>query len=381
MVERPRILSISFSPLRSDARVLRQLRLLSDAGDVTSLGFGPTPDGVVEHLEIPASASLPQTVVGVAKLALRMHRSVQLDAPALRAARAVLAGRTFDLIVANEARALPLAFAIADGTPVWGDMHEWAPEERTHLLSWRLLVAPFMTWVCATYLPRCAAVTTVGTAIAGLYRDRFGVDAEVVRNSIASQDLSPSALEPGRIRLVHSGAAVPGRNIEALIEATLAADQRFSLDLFLVRGGDGGHYWQKLRTLAAESPRIAFHDAVAPHELPQTLNRFDVGVYSVPIITTNHRYMLPNKFFDFVQARLAVVFSPSEEIDALIVRLGLGVTSADASAPALTVALESLTPESVEMFKRNADAAARGELGSAADDAVVRALLARLLRH
>ncbi|MCU1416323.1 MAG: hypothetical protein JWP32_497, partial [Schumannella sp.] len=316
MVERPRILSISFSPLRSDARVLRQLRLLGEAGDVTSLGFGPAPEpaagSVSEHLEIPVSASLPQTPLGVLKLALHRHRSVELDAPAVRAALAVLKGRRFDLIVANEARALPLAFAIAgDSVPVWGDMHEWAPEERTHVLSWRLLVAPFMTWVCATYLPRCAAVTTVGSAIATLYHDRFGVRTEVVRNSLAPQDLAPSPLQPGRIRLVHSGAAVPGRNIEALIDGALAADERFTLDLFLVRGGDGGAYWKKLRALAAGSPRITFHDAVAPHELPGTLNAFDVGVYSVPIITTNHRYMLPNKFFDFVQARLAIVFSPT----------------------------------------------------------------------
>ena len=90
-----------------------------------------------------------------------------------------------------------------------------------------------------------------------------------------------------------------------------------------MRGGDGGAYWEKLRSLAAGSERITFHDAVRPHELPATLNAYDVGVYSVPLITTNHRYMLPNKFFDFVQARLAVVFSPSEEIDALIARLGL----------------------------------------------------------
>jgi glycosyltransferase involved in cell wall biosynthesis len=379
MVERPRILSISFSPLRTDARVLRQLRLLAEFGDVISLGFGEAPDGVAEHIEIPAAASLPQTVGGVAKLALRRFRAAELDAPAIRAAGSALAGRRFDLVVANEARALPIAFAVAGDAPVWGDMHEWAPEERTHVLSWRLLVAPFMTWVCARYLPRCAAVTTVGGAIAGLYEQRFGVPAEVVRNSIALQELSPSPLEEGRIRLVHSGAAVPGRNIEALIAGTLDADPRFTLDLYLVRGGDGGAYWEKLRSLAAGSDRIAFHDAVRPHELPATLNAYDVGVYSVPLITTNHRYMLPNKFFDFVQARLAVVFSPSEEIDALIARLGIGVTSADASAAALTRTLESLTSEAVAGYKRNSDVAARGELNATADDAVVRGILGRLL--
>ena len=49
-------------------------------------------------------------------------------------------------------------------------MHEWAPEERTHVTSWRLLVAPLMDHICRTYLPRCDAVTTIGPSIADLYR-------------------------------------------------------------------------------------------------------------------------------------------------------------------------------------------------------------------
>jgi glycosyltransferase involved in cell wall biosynthesis len=297
----------------------------------------------------------------------------------VRAARAAIGDREFDLVVANEARVLPLAFDVARGAPVWGDMHEWAPEERTQVLSWRLLIAPFMTWVCARYLPRAAAVTTVGASIARLYAERFGTPAEVVRNSGPVRDLAPTPLEPDRIRLVHSGMAVPGRNIEALIRGTLAAGERFTLDLYLVQAADGGAYWRTLRDLAAPSDRITFHDAVPPDELVRVLNGYDVGVYSVPIITTNHRYMLPNKFFDFVQARLAVVFSPSEEIDALVARLDLGVIADDASADAFARAVGTLTAEDVERFKRNADAAARTELNSDADDAVVRGLLRRLL--
>lgn len=378
-MSRPRILCISLTPIDRDSRVLRQLRLLAEFGDVTTVGFGPKPAGATEHLELPVSATLPQTVSGVLGLALRRFRAVELAAPAVKAARAAIGDRRFDLIVANEARVLPLAFDVAHGAPVWGDMHEWAPEERTQVLSWRLLVAPLMRWVCAEYLPRAAAVTTVGASIAKLYDEQFGTPAEIVRNSSPAQELQPVPLVDGRIRLVHSGMAVPGRNIEALISGTLAASDRFTLDLYLVQAADGGAYWRTLRDLAATSDRITFHDAVAPDALVRELNAYDVGVYSVPIITTNHRYMLPNKFFDFVQARLALVFSPSEEIDALMSRLDLGVTAQDATAEAFTRALETLTPEDVVRFKKNSDAAARTELNSAADDAVVRGVLSRLL--
>lgn len=358
---------------------MRQLDVLADYGDVTTIGFGPAPERAHEHLELPESlTSLPQTAWGVARLVVRRFRSLELAAPAIKAARRKLDGRQFDLVVANEARALPLAHAVAHGAPVWGDMHEWAPAERTHVLSWRLLVAPFMRYVCAVYLPKTAAVTTVSNSVADLYRTQFGIAVELVRNTIARQNLAPTPVDPDHIRLAHSGTAVPGRNIEVLIEGTKAADERFSLHLYLLPARDGGKYLASLRTLAAGSDRIVFHDAVKPHELPATLNRYDLGVFLLPPRTPNHRFMLPNKFFEFVQARLGLIFGPSVETSALIEKHHLGVVTTDFTAESFAKVLDSFTADDVEGFKRNADAAAAA-LSSAEDEAVQRSIIARLL--
>ncbi|WP_246199752.1 hypothetical protein [Arthrobacter zhaoguopingii] len=375
----PRILCISFSDISADSRVLRQLGLLAEAGDVTTLGYGSRPPGVKEHLEIDSALpSLPQTVSGVARLAARRHRSVELAAPAVNAALSLLEGREFDVVIANEARALPLAHKVSRGAPIWGDMHEWAPEERTQLLSWRLLVAPHMRYVCRTYLPKTEAVTTVNQSIADLYDAQFGLRTEVVRNSLPDAGLPPSALADGRIRLVHSGGAVPGRNIESLISAVRELDERFTLDLFLVEARDGGKYLAKLKQIAGDSPRITFHPPVAPAALPATLNAFDIGVYQLPPATTNQRLALPNKFFDFVQARLGMVFGPSEEIARLIRQHDLGRITADFGPDSLKETLAGLTSDDVAGFKANAHRAAPA-LSSEADEAVVRGILRRLV--
>jgi len=379
MTSRPRVLSISFSDLRHDARVLRQLAILREFADVTTIGYGSPPDGVGEHLEIPeALPSLPQTGLGVLLLATRQYRTVRLRAPAIVAARRLLADRRFDAVVANEARALPLAHAVATGAPVWGDMHEWAPGERTHVLAWRLLVAPYMRWVCSTYLPKTTIVSAVNASIAELYDQEFGLSTYVVRNARAYLDLKPSAMEPGRIRLAHSGTAVPGRNIETLILATLSLDDRFTLDLYLMRARDHGRYWQKLYDLAAGSPRIVFHDAVPPDELPVHLNESDIGVFVLPPRTTNHRLMLPNKFFDFVQARLVLVFSPAVETDLLIREHDLGRITAGFSINDLVKTLSTLTPDLVTRYKANTNAAAMA-LSSQQDEDVQRSIIRDLL--
>jgi glycosyltransferase involved in cell wall biosynthesis len=376
---RPRILVVSFSPIARDARVMRHVTVLARLGDVVTCGYGAAPEGVAEHVEVPERLpSLPQTPAGVALLAARRHRAADFAAPAVRHARRALEGRRFDLVVGNDARALPVAHAAAGTAPVWADMHEWAPEERTQVLSWRLLVRPFADDLCRRYLPRSAAVTTVNDSIAGLYRERYGVAAEVVRNAAPFVPLTPSPVADDRIRLVHSGGAVPGRNIEALVDAALALDERFTLDLYLVPGGDGGRYLTVLRQRAGGSDRVRFHEPVKPSDLPATLNPYDVGIYSIPPITVNTRLALPNKLFDFVQGRLAVVIGPSEEMARVVRSHGLGAVADDFSAEALARTLRSLTPQQVREHKARADEAAR-ELSSERDEATVTRLATRLL--
>jgi len=375
---RPRILCVSFSPIHADARVLRQIEVLREHGDVTTVGYGPAPEGVAHHIEVPEdAASLPQTPLGVARLALRRHKAVELKSPGEKAVRDEVAGSGhYDLVVANDARALPLAFS-ADGAKVFADMHEWAPEERSTVFVWRVLVGPYMEYLCRTYLPRTAAVTSVSSGLAGLYTERYGVETEIVRNAADFRaDLAPSPVDPDRIRLVHSGTADVERNIVELIEATDRLGERFSLDLYLLEV-PGGHL-DVIRTKAAANPRVTVHDPVPPETLPTVLNQYDLGVFLYPLKTLSHLYHLPNKFFDFVQARLGLVFSPAPEIDAHIGKYGLGIITADTTADALVDALRDITASDVEGFKAASDRSAP-ELSSEPDRATQHALVARLL--
>ncbi|MGV9195199.1 glycosyltransferase [Microbacterium sp. MC2] len=359
-MSRARILCISLSPIERDARVLRQLSVLTEFGDVTTVGYGGPPPGVARHVRVPDDRlSLPQTPLGVLRLALHAHRSVELAAPGVAFARRALEGERFDLVVANDARVLALAFALAGDAPVWADMHEWAPEERTHVPAWRVLVAPFMVHLCRRYLPRAAAITTVGGRIAELYARDFGVRAEVMRNAAPFADLEPTTVPPDRIRLVHSGGAVHGRNLELMIDAVKLLDERFTLDLYLVPAADGGKYLGELRARAGDDGRIRFNDPVAPDDLPGTLNDYDVGVFWIPPVHTNARLTLPNKLFDYVQARLAIAIGPTVEMVDVVNSHELGVVAENFSVEACVRSLESLSAADVARFKVNAHTAAR----------------------
>src|SRR5690606_29163753 len=98
----PRALVVSFSPIERDSRVLRQLSVVRGYAHVTTVGYGPRPEGSDVHLEIPADApSLPQTPAGVLRLATRRLQAAELAAPAAKVAIELLEGRRFDVVVAN----------------------------------------------------------------------------------------------------------------------------------------------------------------------------------------------------------------------------------------------------------------------------------------
>ena len=123
---------------------------------------------------------------------------------------------------------------------------------------------------------------------------------------------------------------------------------------------------------------MTFHPPVSPADLPRVLNAYDVGIFSLPPQTRNHALMLPNKFFDFVQARLAIVFSPSPETSRLIERFDLGAVTEDFSPESLAEALRRLDRPRIAASKANAHGAAM-ELSSKVDEDTEREILRRLL--
>jgi hypothetical protein len=306
-----------------------------------------------------------------------MHRAIELTSPAEKAViDEVRNSGSYDLVVANDARALPLAFAVAGSAPVLADMHEWAAEEQSRILAWRVLISPYMEHLCASFLPRTNAVTTVSQGLAKLYGQQYGTLAQVVRNAPEFQDIDPSVVDPKQIRLVHSGIADAERNIVGLIDAVHQLGQGFSLDLYLVDVPGG--YLDLIRKKIANLPRITLHDPVPPETLPRILNRYDLGVFLYPISTLSHLHHLPNKFFDFVQARLGLVFSSAPEVDDYIQRFGLGLITQDWTADALVHALQNITADQIRRYKRSSHDAARA-LSYEPDRAVLKELVGNLL--
>ena len=77
-----------------------------------------------------------------------------------------------------------------------------------------------------------------------------------------------------------------------------------------------------------------------------------------PPLTANLEHALPNKFFDLIQARVAIVTGPSPEMAGIVREFGCGVVADGFTLDALVAALEELTPEGIAAMKEGAGRAA-----------------------
>lgn len=350
---RRRLLILSFSPIAQDARVLKQVALFGGRTELTTCGFGPAPAGVDHHVTI-THRTLPGRTWD-ALLQARAYTAGYWMLPDVRAARRALAGRVFDAVLADDIDTLPLALSLRPLGGVHADLHEYFPRLHEEHPPWKRRIGPWYAWLCRRHLPRAASVTTVGEAIAAEYSRQFGVRVGVVTNATPFADLSPTPVHDP-VRVVHSGTSHRERNIGAVVDGVLAVPGH-TLDLFLTPNDPGN--LAELRRRAEGEPRLRVHDPVPYAQLVETLNGFDLGVHLLPPLNFNFANALPNKVFDFAQARLGAVVGPSPAMADLVRANGFGEVCAGYTGEDLADVLRGLTPARIRAMKGAADAHAR----------------------
>ncbi len=349
------MLIIAYSELARDPRVKRQLLTLRDRYDVTVVGRGDPGIAGVRVLSIPASERTPpllrkiRYVFRTVAYRARVYGLSYWLLPHNRWVWDAVAREEWDIVLANDVDPVPLSLRLRPRRGVLVDLHEFAPRQYDDRPVWMRTVAPYYDWIVRRHVTRAAATVTVSEGVAAAYRE-YGLAPEIVRSAAMFADLEPTPVR-APIRLVHSGGAARSRLLETMIEAVQRTSSHVTLDLYLVADNDRA-YVEELRDLASGSPHVRINEAVSFEQLVPTLSRFDVGLCMIPPTTFNHLWCLPNKFFDFLQARLAIITGPSPEMASIVEREGFGAVTSDFSVESLTETLDRLDPMAVKKWKR-----------------------------
>lgn len=392
-----RLLILSYSPLHSDPRILRQIEALKDLFSITACGYtAPGITGIefvpLDEAISPLQAPLYRQLINHLKALIpdflldklrRLRNALSRNSKqgshnqphesqvferdfeqrywhgkemGIERIRLLwLKERNFSMIIANEIETLPLALALRKShTKVWCDLHEYAPREQEEDPVWMARYAEYREYLCKTYLAQADVLSTVSEGISKEYARSFRIpEPEVITNAPAYLKLTPSESAADMIQLVHHGICGPARGQDILIEAMEHLGSNFRLNFMLMRNNPS--YLQHLRLLARNDSRVSFLETVPTTQIPIRLNAFDVGVYILKPSNFNNKFALPNKFFEFIQARLAIAIGPSPAMASLVESMGVGVVSEDFSAAGIANVLAGLNRERIMNFKFRAN--------------------------
>jgi hypothetical protein len=270
---------------------------------------------------------------------------------------ATLTGVTFDLILVQDLALLPVALSHKKNARVIFDAREYYPAQNEEDRRFRIFEKPERVRLCARDLPRCDEIITVSQGLADAYAKNFGVSPTVIHSASDFYDIEPSPVIPNQIRLVYHGAANRNRNLTNLFKLMARLRPEFTLDLFLVTGDNKRLI--EMEDLARSDNRITIHPPISYDQIIEKLSQFDIGVIYYEPTNFNLKHCMPNKLFEYLQARLAVAIGPSPDMAAFLSEHRCGVISNSFSVENLADVLNSLNPQQISKLKLQSAKAAK----------------------
>lgn len=348
-----KVLVLSFSNLSSDPRVNRQLRFLQEDYEILAAGFSHPQIKDITFINARGLArkSLLAMIFSAFKLLSQRFENYYWQKNDVVHCLEQLNNIEVDLIIANDIDTLPIALKIAKKAKVIFDAHEYSPLEFEDQLFFRLFYQKYKTYLCQRYIPQVNSMTTVCQSIADRYKEETGLKATIITNAPDYEELYPNFNHQNeKISLVHHGGASPSRKLENMIRMMDYLDDRFELNLILV-GGDSS-YFKYLKKLIKNKENIKFLQPVPMRDLSKFLNSFDMGLYILEPNSFNNRYALPNKLFEFIQARLGIAVGPSPEMAKIVNQYDCGIVSTDFSPKSMASCLMRLDHKKLNYYKQ-----------------------------
>lgn len=266
-------------------------------------------------------------------------------------------GKSWDLIIVEHIDFLPFACHLKEElkTKLVFDIRDFYPREFEKYFWFRFLEANYRKAVFNSLLKKCDVVYTVSHGLVDALKQDYGINAHLIRSMPMFENQPVKPVKDDTIRIVHHGSANADRLLGETINLVGKLDKRFTLDLYLVGNSND---ILKLKQMAGDNTAIRFNDPVPFDRLISTLNQYDIGIFFWEPTTFNIKYCLPNKLFEYIQARLMIISTPLPDILRLVKehKCGLILPSFDLNESVKVI--NNLTASKVLEAKKASDSAA-----------------------
>lgn len=270
---------------------------------------------------------------------------------------------SYDLIIVHDLK--PIKYIIEKyyslngkntNTKLIVDLYEYYPSFSNELIH-KIFYRPYLVHLTSNYLRMADYLIVVSNAMKEKYL-QFNNNIAVIYNLPKHyKELEPTKPDDKRIKLVHVGAAIKERKLEKLLQIAERLENKVTLHLYLIP--TDRKYYRKLSSLSRSIRNVYFNQPIEPFEkIPEVINKYDVGVHLLEPTNENFIVSCPNKLFDYIQARLMCLFSPSYlEANEIINKYKLGIVLNSFDIDEAVRVLNSLKPEQIYYYKQNASEA------------------------
>lgn len=366
MNQKPKALLMTYAPPEAENRLKPQLKVLLEMDfEVHTLGLGSaTLPGVAKHFELKNRTDLFGLIF---KGLLHIFLSPQRRFSPLRSEPnlvAELGQIDYRLVITHDLELLPLLTQepfkseLFVGSIKHVDLHELhefvSPTSGVLDIFWKALnfrLRPYHDWLIQQLKSAEIALFTLVNASIGEWYVSKGLikDYVEVRNCAPYRSADFSTRESEGLQYIYHGKYGASRGLEKLIKASLSMRPIDTLNFMLT--GNVAEIGKFREASTALNASLVFHEAVPMNRVSEKLASFDVEVIFFEPVTKNLLYTLPNKFFEAVQARLAILTGPSPELVRHVSEYGNGVFSRSFSLSDLEALLTSLERSKVEELR------------------------------
>lgn len=238
------------------------------------------------------------------------------------------------LIVSNDLDTLPACFLASriKTVPLLYDSHEYFTEVPE--LQGRPVVKAIWKFIERLIVPRLKTMITVSPPIAFHYREKYGVQVEVIHNYPplrrefdrqeffdAGNRFAQEGISNTNI-ILYQGVLNEGRGLEEAVEAMNFVDGGA---LVLIGDGDiRDKLLQQVKNGNLES-KVKFFGRIPFEKLRYYTLYAKVGLVIEIPYSCNYKYSLSNKLFDYIHAGVPVLASSCIEILRIFDRYGIGM--------------------------------------------------------
>ena len=256
------------------------------------------------------------------------------------------------LLIVEDITLLPFALQYRTqhrGAKVLIDLREYYPLEYEDSKEWLESFGLFFQHLCEVYLPQVDGALCVSEGIARKYYESFGVRSRVFLSLPPFFALTPTPLHTP-IKILYHGFVSPDRSSANLIE--LARKLPSGYVRYVMALSNQPEFFRSLKERAPSN--LIFLPPVRLESIVPFSNAFDIGLIPFFPTTFNLEHCLPNKLFEYLQARLCILSTPLSEIARFVSTQCCGVCARESSTDSLLSALAALSREEILAHKARA---------------------------